>query len=127
MVFSFESGDIFGNLQTTSHPRWYSVRSHKDHRIDRPRASRSEVQLEVQVGPRAVPRRADSTYDLPDSNGLSFNDCGPGEHVTVAGVDLASVPDVDVPAATRRRRGPVPVTAVACRHDVAPHHQNRSR
>jgi hypothetical protein len=51
-----------------------------------------------QVRSGAVPGRADHTDDLPNRNGLPFNDRGPGEHMTVAGVDLASVPDVDVPA-----------------------------
>jgi len=56
------------------------------------------MRLQVQVWPGRVSAAADQADDLADSDGLSFVDRRPGDHVAVAGYRAVEVLDLDVPA-----------------------------
>jgi hypothetical protein len=64
----------------------------------------AQMNLEMQMGSGRVAGGADQPDDLSYHDGLSLLDIGLGEHVAVAGHDVAVVLDVDVPAAARRLR-----------------------
>ena len=55
------------------------------------------MRFQVQVWTGRMSAAADQADDLADSDGLSFVDHGPGDHVAVAGYGAVDVLDLDVP------------------------------